>query len=104
MNNCGFRCMFFPRYHCELNPIEMSWAWIKTHHRCTCTYDFSTLKAELPITLIQLLPLSFVRKTFQHCYRFMNGYRIGLVGPALEYSVKKYKGHRSFPQNCVADQ
>ena len=40
------------------------------------------------------MPISFVRKAFDHCLRFMHGYRSGLVGPVLEYAVKKYKSHR----------
>ena len=37
----------------------------------------------------ELMPISFVRKAFDHCLRFMHGYRSGLVGPVLEYAVKK---------------
>ena len=28
----------------------------------------------------------------------MDGYRAGLVGPELDYAVKKYKGHRIIPR------
>ena len=35
----------------------------------------------------ELMPISFVRKAFDHCLRFMHGYRSGLVGPVLEYAV-----------------
>ena len=31
--------------------------------------------------------------------RFMSGYRTGLTGILLDYSVKKYKGHRAIPGN-----
>ena len=37
------------------------------------------------------MPISFVQKVFDYCLRFMHGYRSGLVGPVLEYAVKKYK-------------
>ena len=40
------------------------------------------------------MPISFVQKAFDYCLRFMHGYRSGLVGPVLEYAVKKYKSHR----------
>lgn len=29
----------------------------------------------------------------------MSGYRSGLTGQLLDYSVKKYKGHRAIPAN-----
>jgi hypothetical protein len=29
----------------------------------------------------------------------MDGYRAGLVGPELDYAVKKYKGHRMIPRD-----
>jgi len=32
----------------------------------------------------------------------MDGYRAGLVGPELDYAVKKYKGHRMIPRENLA--
>ena len=31
---------------------------------------------------------------YDHCLRFMNGYRLGLTGAVPEYAVKKYKSRR----------
>ena len=31
----------------------------------------------------------------------MSGYRFGLTGPLLDYSVKKYKGHRCVNQTII---
>ena len=33
--------------------------------------------------------------------RYMSGYRKGLEGPFLDYVMKKYKGHRTIPDNIV---
>ena len=63
----------------------MVWAWAKAHHRVTCTYIYNDLKTGLLVTFDELMPIYFVRKAFDHCLRFMHGYRSGLVGPVLEY-------------------
>ena len=51
----------------------------------------------LPITLEEKLPIAFVRRAFDHCLRFMNGYCDGLTGAVLEYAVKKYRSYRRLP-------
>lgn len=29
----GFKVLILPKYHCELNPIEMVWGWAKYYYR-----------------------------------------------------------------------
>ena len=89
--------IYHPKYHCELNYIEMVWGWVKSHHRRTCTYNYKDLKDRLPKTFDDLLDVSFVRKVFQHCLRFMSGYRQNLEGPLLDYAMRKYTSHRVVP-------
>ena len=86
------------------NFIEIVWAWAKAHHRSTCTYKYNDLKTGLPGTFDELMPISFVRKAFDHCLRFMHGYRSGLVGLVLEYAVKKYKSHCRLSPNIRLDE
>ena len=43
------------------------------------------------------MPISLVRKAARHCYRFMSGYRKGLDGPLLDYTMRTYSGHRRIP-------
>ena len=71
----GCQLIFYPKFHCELNLIEMVWARAKAHHRSTCTYKYNDLKTGLPFTFDELMPISFVRKAFDHCLSFMHGYR-----------------------------
>ena len=84
---------FYPKFHCELNFIEMIWGWTKGHHRRNCTYNYKDLKEGLPITFEEIMPIAYVRRAFDHCLRFMAGYRVGLTGVVLEYAIKKYKSH-----------
>ena len=58
VDNLGFRIIYYPKYHCELNFIEMIWGWIKAYHRRNCQFKYDLLKAALPDTLEHVLPLS----------------------------------------------
>lgn len=89
--------IFFPKFHCELNFIEMVWGYLKAQLRRSCTFNYVQLRDELLPQAIDSLPLAFVRKAARHCFRFMSGYRMGLRGPLLDFTMKKYKGHRMIP-------
>ena len=47
--------------------------------------------------LLDSIQIPFVRRASRHCFRYMNGYRLGLIGPELDYAIRKYKGHRMIP-------
>jgi hypothetical protein len=93
----GATIIFYPKYHPELNFIEMIWGWLKAYHRRTCSYNYNDLKNNLPDTVENKLPLAFIRRASRSCERFMTGYQIGLEGPLLDYAMKKYCGHRAIP-------
>ena len=85
----------------EFNFIEMVWGWAKSHHHRTCTYNYKDLKERLPITLLHTMPRAYVRRAARFCLHFMSGYRAGLSGPLLDFTMKKYKSHRSIPVGIV---
>jgi len=31
IQDAGHKCYFLPKFHCELNPFEMYWGWVKIH-------------------------------------------------------------------------
>jgi hypothetical protein len=97
----GFTIIFYPKYHCELNFIELLWGWTKQYHRKTCTYNFQHLYDGLPNTYEHVIPQTYVRRAFRYVCRFMDGYRQNLSGPLLAYTVKKYKSHRTIPANVI---
>ncbi len=59
------------------------------------------MKQLVPIVLEQHVSNAFVRRCAQHCFRFMDGYRIGLQGPELDYAMKKYSAKRRIPLELV---
>ncbi|KAJ3737470.1 hypothetical protein DFJ43DRAFT_1128663 [Lentinula guzmanii] len=80
ITGAGHHCIFLPKFHCELNPIEM-----KTFQEAKDT-AFKYLDA-CPVDVIQW----FINRSF----RFMSAYQLGLTGKAAEWAVRKQKAHRS---------
>ena len=95
----------FPKYHCELNFIELLWGWTKSYHRRQCTYSFLDLKADTGLmnTLEHKVPLPFIRKCARRCFRYAADYTVNCVGPKLEFVVKKYKSHRKIRDTSAAE-
>ena len=94
--------MYFPKFHCELNYIEMVWAYVKAKLRRLCIFSIHALRESLPVEL-DTIPEAFFRRAARHCFRFMSGYRQGLVGSLLDYTQRKYKGHRTIPAFVISD-
>jgi hypothetical protein len=75
--NEGHDVFFNPKFHCELNYIEMLWAYLKAYLRRKCEFNFNALQVALP-DAIRDMPLKFVKRASRHCYRFISAYRAGL--------------------------
>lgn len=103
IENAGHTVDYYPKFHCELNYIEMVWAYSKQYLRRQCTYSFPDLVAKLPDVLLDNVPVTFHRRALRHCFRFMSGYRQGLQGPLLDYVMKKYRSHREVPRFVDAE-
>ena len=96
VDKLGAELIFYPKFHCELNFIEMIWAYAKRDLRFQCTFSYPELEARLPVAL-RNVPLAYFKRVQRHCFRFMDGYRKGLIGAELDYVVKKFRGHRDIP-------
>jgi transposase len=94
----GHLCLFFPKFHCELNFIEFFWTQVKKYLCDNCDYIFDTLKENMPKAL-ESVSLTTIRQWEHRMYRWMEAYRSGLGTSAAQLQVKrfgsaKYKSHR----------
>ncbi|KAF8581939.1 hypothetical protein K439DRAFT_1647755 [Ramaria rubella] len=82
----GHQCYFLPKFHCELNPIEMYWGWTKTHKETLLSNNgtFPTAKRLVPEILDSCPTCGYT-----------DAYRKGLKAKQAEYAVKKYRSHHS---------
>jgi len=75
---------------------------MKKRLRSICSFSYSELKANIDILLRPNgIPIEKVQNFARFCYRFMDGYRKGLSGPILDYTLRKCKSHRTIPQSII---
>ena len=51
LNDFGHIYIFFPKFHCELNPIERCWAQAKRFTRVKTNYTIQRLRTKVPLAL-----------------------------------------------------
>ena len=89
----GHICTFYPKFHCELSPIERVWCQSKKHTRAYADGTITRLRKIVPegldsVTLLQ------IQKYFRTCRDYEKAYREGSTGREVEEQVKLYKSHR----------
>lgn len=100
VTNAGCEILWFPKFHCELNPIELVSGFIKGYFRRNCTFSYKDLSEQVEPFMKQI-PLQYIASYYGHCEKFMEGYKQGLTGYLLDFAIKRYASHRPFPTNLT---
>ncbi|KZT23214.1 hypothetical protein NEOLEDRAFT_1069814, partial [Neolentinus lepideus HHB14362 ss-1] len=100
IEEAGHKCYFLPKFHCELNPIEMYWGWMKARLRVAADGTFPTAKRLVP-EILDSCPTNTIRAFFRKAWRYMDAYRRGLNAKQAEFAVKKYHSHRRIGVNIM---
>ena len=89
----GHICVFYPKFHCELSPIERVWCQSKKHTRAYADGTITRLRRIVPEGL-DSVTTDQIKKFFQTCRDYEKAYREGSTGREVEQRVKLYKSHR----------
>ena len=91
-------CLFLPRFHCELNPIERCWCHAKKYTRAHCTGSIVRLRKIVPEGLATVSQ-ELIARFFTTCNDYEHAYRLGHTCETVDEKVKKYKSHRRVNKN-----
>ena len=69
--------MYYPKYYCELNPIEHFWCNTKKWARENCQYTLEDLRRRVPCTLASV-PNKTILAYYHRCQQKMDLYQEGL--------------------------
>jgi hypothetical protein len=88
ITEAGHLCIFLPKFHCELNPIEMVctsciwkcllttvqfWGWVKYQYRQEEKATFAAAK-EAAVKWLDACPTEIIRRFVNRSWRFMDAY------------------------------
>ena len=109
IKEAGHICIFLPKFHPELNWIEMVWAFIKQRVRVKIALDPAPSMLKLEQYIREALgelhgeKQDTLKKYQRLADRYMHALELGATGKFLQFLIKKYKSHRSIPSDWEKD-
>jgi hypothetical protein len=97
----GHLCLFYPKFHCELSPIEAFWAAVKRFTRRYCGYKKKNLSVIIPFAL-QSVCTQTLKRIFGKCRRVEQAYRDKMTSTDMLIHMK-VNTHRAYQSHRQAD-
>lgn len=95
--SAGHKLLLLPKFHPELNPIEILWGACKRYTRAACDYSARGLRESVNVALEEFSRPEQIRKYFRRVRRFLDAYDKGLSDQEALWATRTYKSHRSIP-------
>ena len=71
LNDLGHICIFLPKFHCKLNPIERCWAQAKRYTRANTNYTIQRLRENVPTALdLRIIMQNYFRKVRHYMFAY----------------------------------
>ena len=93
VNSRGHLCVYLPKFHCELNPIERCWCHAKKYTRAHCNGSIVRLRKIVPESLTTIT-MDMIARFFAKSKDYETAYREGKSCHTVDQRVKEYKSHR----------
>lgn len=89
----GHLCVYLPKFHCELNPIERCWCHAKKYTRAHCNGSIIRLRKIVP-EAFDTISMDLISRFFLTCTDYEKAYKDGHSCVTVDAAVKVYKSHR----------
>ncbi|KAF8219520.1 hypothetical protein L208DRAFT_1339469 [Tricholoma matsutake] len=97
-NAHGFKVIFLPKFHCELNFIEQCWGYAKRIYQLNPESSREDHLERNALAALDAIPLKTMCRFANCSSHFMDAYERGLNGRQAAWAARKYRGHRVLPE------